>query len=266
MKILKIVFLVFLLQSYNFSDRIAYKGIIKIEDTSGILKVIHYHNWDNYEKLFKIYKSKGLDDGIFSNQNDFSYIHGLNMKTGKTIFKIPSPALTYIKISEDAKYILGLSYIHNNNPFQFVLLDNRGEILISKYMSPEESKLNSSEFEVFKKKFSLQYKYFKSTGAIIKYGKHFYVDFLKPGLPGKLGKAWEFLYNRLNQSHYSKNFSRTSSNFLFFYYGSFFFDKTQKGKDPKVRFIHKGNELEAISLLDPKGKRFKIPIKENVIE
>ena len=61
--------------------------------------------------------------------------------------------MTSIYISADEKYIVGISTIKLDNPYQLVIFSTRGELLKKRHIASEEAKLTQKEFNLFKKKF-----------------------------------------------------------------------------------------------------------------
>ena len=68
--------------------------------------------------------------------------------------------------------------------------------------------------------------------------------------PRRLKEAWGFLVKRSKPSHLSPNFMESVTNHISWY----------KHSDPQIRLEYENQKVSAISLLDPKGERFRIPI------
>ena len=64
-----------------------------------------------------------MEDDIepFAAENNYSYLLLREKATGTVVFRRPVPALTYIWISSDAKYVVGISKIMIWNPYQLVV-------------------------------------------------------------------------------------------------------------------------------------------------
>jgi hypothetical protein len=54
------------------------------------------------------------------------------LRTGAEIFRRPVPALTYIWISRDSKYIVGISNVKLWNPYQLVVFSRSGDRLFER--------------------------------------------------------------------------------------------------------------------------------------
>jgi hypothetical protein len=109
-KLVTIFFCLFISSYFAFSDSAPYNKTVNITIESENYIIEHYHDWN--------WKVKN------------AYIECIDKKTNDIVFKVPSPALTKLFISEDEQFIVGLSYIKIDNPYQFVILNVEGEYII----------------------------------------------------------------------------------------------------------------------------------------
>ncbi|MDQ1349802.1 MAG: hypothetical protein QG657_103 [Acidobacteriota bacterium] len=233
------------------ADARSYNEIVNLKVENKEIALKHYHNWS--------LETKKKRDAMMLNhqnpflvENDYAFIECIDKKTGRRLFKKPTPALTYLYISSDSKYIIGLSKIQLDNPYQFVCFDLEGNLVAKKHITPEEAKLSLSDYQDFKERYSIAYDLLISLERITRIGNEVYIDFSGMNMPIMLGKAWDYLFSKITLSHLSKNFSDSISNWVFWY----------NAKDPKIElnYNNKG-QLIGVSLLDPKGERFEIPIE-----
>ena len=113
MKKLALILFYFVISPFlTFSDSAAYKGIANISIESENYIIEHYHDW--------------------SINN--AYIECIDKKTRDIVFKISSPALTKLFVSNDEQFIVGLSNIKIDNPYQFVMLNLKGEYIIRSHV------------------------------------------------------------------------------------------------------------------------------------
>lgn len=70
----------------------------------------------------------------FTADNDYSYLRLHDTTTGTELFRRPVPALTYIWISPNRKYVVGLSHIMLWNPCQLVVFSKSGDRLLERDM------------------------------------------------------------------------------------------------------------------------------------
>lgn len=93
-----------------FADRAAYRGILDLKKTSNDLSVEHHHDWSNPMHL--------------------SSLRVVDRTSGKELFDKAVPAITYLWISPDSQYIVGLSTIKYLNQYQLIVLSrSRQELL-----------------------------------------------------------------------------------------------------------------------------------------
>lgn len=235
----------------SFADRYRYNDIVNLKAENEKLIVRHYHNWSDskYEKWYKMFpEEKRLSDMDIN----YAYIECCEKKTGSILFKKASPALTKIHVSNDSRYIIGISNIKVINPYQFVVYNRCGDIIYKKHIAASEAKLTFPEYQEFGQKYPSQTKFLEELHRITLYSNSFYIDFLSVGMPEILGKAWDFLIKKEAPNYLSKNFGESVTNYVTWY----------KEEDPKIelRFNNTG-QLIGVSLLDPKGERFEIPIE-----
>ena len=184
----------------------------------------------------------------FTPENDYAYVMTIDKPSKDTIFISPSPALTKLFISDDEQFIVGISNIMLWNPYQVVTYNREGDLSFSKHISDSEAKLEGNNFEEFIKSYSNEYKLLDSLDRIKFVNNHYFIDFLSSGMPNKLGKAWDYLFQFYSPNHLSDSFSETTSNYVYWY--------LEKNPELKIKVIN--NKLRAISLLDPRSKRFEV--------
>jgi hypothetical protein len=247
---------VFLLSPVCYADRASYYGEVNIIEKSDQLIVKHFHELSDvtYEKwTMKIFEKQDP----FIAENDIAYIACFDRKNGKLIFKKPSPALTKIYISDDSNYIIGLSNIMSLNLYHLVIFDKYGNLIDAKHIAMSEAHLSNAEYQTFTGKFPDAFKFLDNLGRITIHENEVFISYLSIGMRENIGfKAWQFLIDRDKPSHYSNNFHSSVTNWIFWY----------KEPDPKIELIFKDQKLRAISLLDPEGERFQIPITQNRIK
>ena len=89
-----------------FADRAAYSGAVDLWKASPALLVAHHHDWSNPARPSTL---KVMDRLSF-----------------QPIFEIDVPAITYLWISPDSHYVVGLSNIKYRNQYQLIVLSDSG--------------------------------------------------------------------------------------------------------------------------------------------
>jgi hypothetical protein len=238
-----------------FSDRAAYSEKIHIEIESENYLIIHEHDWSFSTHNERKMMMSTIDQNLFDN-NDFAYIECINKKNGEIIFHIPSSALTHLFISDDEKYILGISNIMLDNPYQLLVITITGELLKKRHITSNESMMEDRDFNIFKNKFLNTFHLLQSKERIYYNDPYYFIDFFGINMPTSLGEeAFVFLLEYLGKNHLSKNFSQSVSNWVFW------FNET----DPDISFNYKNDELYSIGILDPRNENIEILIIEENI-
>jgi hypothetical protein len=112
-KLLLVVFL-FFSSHIAFSDSVIYRNIMDISVESKKYIVNHHHDW-NWP-------------------NNYAHIECMDKSTGNIVFSEQSPALTNIFISDDEQFIVGLSNIKVDNPFNVVVINVEGKYVLEKHI------------------------------------------------------------------------------------------------------------------------------------
>ena len=96
--------------SQAVADRAAYGGVVDLKRISAALTVTHHHNWSNPLRA--------------------SSLRAVDSASGKQLFEVAVPAITYLWISPDSHYIVGLSNIKYQNQYQLIVLSDSGRELL----------------------------------------------------------------------------------------------------------------------------------------
>ena len=231
------------------ADPTSYSGEVTITAESKKYIAIHYHNWtsDTEEELYDMIST---DQNPFDDNNNYAYLELIDKRTGKTIFKKPSTALTQIVISENEKHIVGISNIMVWNPYQLVIYDINGELTKKRNFSSEEAKLTKNEYDEFASK------YYNECEKLVEFtyhhNDHIYIDFLRMGMPTELGDAWDYLMDFIVPNHLTPNIWETTTNYVQWFHE----------EDPKMELNYDNDWLKSIKINDTKKERFEINISE----
>lgn len=244
-------FILLLKPNLSFADLIGYnlKKTIIVESQN--LIIVHYHDWSDIS-LEKRYEMMVTDQNPFTSKNDYAYLACINKSTLDTIFKKPCGVLEIIQISKDENYIVGITKIKIDNPYQLVVFTSTGELIEKRHISSNEARLTSKEFNNFKVQFPQQYEYLKSIDRIYYIEKQYFIDYQSIDFPRRLGEAWQFLSKFRSSNHLSKYFSESVTNYVFWY----------NKVDPKLDFIYYSGNLSHIQLVGTKNEIIRIPIVE----
>jgi len=249
MKTIKCFFVcVLILNQFIFADsnRYAEKRLIVARTEKYLF--VHRHDWSE-STIKKRRKMFFGDQNPFSRKNDYSWIECVDVDSNRVLFTKPVPALTYLYVSPDSRFIIGLSNIKFLNPVQMVVFNSSGDMLFNTQITSQEVKMTMEEFFTFKTKHSETVKRLSSLKRLYENNEHVYINFSM--IKGIRQKTWLYLFNWISRSHLSKNFSESVTNFIDWY----------KEPDPEIQLKYENEKLTVVSLLDPAGERFEIKIK-----
>ncbi len=209
--------------------------------------VNHAHNWEMGDIIHNLVETD--DELIFTDRNNFSETSLVNDITAFKEWKWPTPAFSKIVISDNSEYILGLSDLKYNNPYQIVIFKQNGDIVYRKHISTLEAKLTEKDYIGFQKEYPLQDKFLNEKYRITHVFDYVYIDYKGTNIYCYLGKpCLDYLDTFSSNSHFSPYFSESYLNWINWYFQP----------DPQVKFIFNGEQLEKVSLLDPHGDTFEI--------
>jgi hypothetical protein len=116
-----------------FADRVGYSGVIDISAETGAVRAEHHHDWSGRTGNAR-WKMISTTRDPFTSDNDYSYLLLRDKASGREIFRRPVPALTYLWISSDSKYVVGVSNVMVWNPYQLVVFGRSGDRLLERNM------------------------------------------------------------------------------------------------------------------------------------
>ena len=140
-----VVTLTFSLMLVARADYAPYRGSRNIEDSIRDLTVKHSHDWKN-PPAFDILNNP---DSPFLQANETAFVELWDRQQRKLLWRKPTPALSDVWISPDGDYIVGLSTIKWNNPYQFVLFSRDGQLLKANHVSCLVAKFSKKELDTF---------------------------------------------------------------------------------------------------------------------
>jgi hypothetical protein len=129
-----------------------YDQVKDIQVQNGQLLVTHHHDW-SYKTRDERYRMISTHQDPFRSDNNYAYIRCIDKMTGHVVFQKPTPSLSYLWISPDSQYIIGLSDIKLWNPYQLVVFDRSGRLILKMHISPEEATLTPNQFREFQRRY-----------------------------------------------------------------------------------------------------------------
>lgn len=143
-----------------FADISSYRATRAFKETTKNFVITHYHDYSYRKENERRNIFSYGPNAIFSDSlNSYSYILAISKTSGDTLFKKPCPPLTKIVVSKDEKYIIGLSEIKLNNPYELVIFDTTGNLLYKRNIGGLKFELTEENLkqliQLFPKSFQL---------------------------------------------------------------------------------------------------------------
>jgi len=226
------------------ADFTAYNAKSTISAVSSNFGVVHMHDWSS-EKIPALFSDLANHEAFLTDANDFSFIQLFDANQ-KSVFLKPSPALTVIWISPDSKFIVGLSNIMLNNPYQLMIWRIDGTLVYKKHISPSVAKISPKDLEEFYQKYPAAKAIFRDR-YMMRSGVG-YLDYDIVGVSNVIGnEAWHYLDDRDTPNPYSDDFWSSATNQI-----NWFDDK-----NPDLAITETANTIR-LSLRSPSGKPVQI--------
>lgn len=230
------------------ADKSPYSDTIRIVAESQNLRVIHFHDWTESTSEARDQMMR-TDQDPFTTSNTYSYLECIDKSSDKVLFRRPCPALHAIEISKDERFIVGISNIKYQNPYQLVVFSANGDLLKKRHVASSEARLTSDQLEHLARAYPMQFAKLKEHHRVYVSGDTYFIDF---DVVESTEKAWDYLIAYMVDNHLSENFVESVTNSITWYYES----------KPEMVLDYSGNELVSISLLDPERQRFVIQMNE----
>jgi hypothetical protein len=106
-------------------DAVGYAGVVDLHEEGATLRVEHHHDWSRATEAPRLKMITGAKDP-FTAANTYAWLRVSEREGGRELFRSPAPALTFLWISPDERWIVGLSHLKLWNPVQVVVFDRDG--------------------------------------------------------------------------------------------------------------------------------------------
>jgi len=185
----------------------------------------------------------------FRDDNDYAFLAWATGDGRLLVRRTPCPALTWLGVTPDGRYVIGLSGVKLDNPYQLVVYDRSGTLLLKSHIAPSVACLNPETFRELRSKHQEQFEFlgdrtWTDHGVV-------YVDFLWVDAPRRLGRLWDALQAKSCPSPYSPNFSESVTNSVFW------FDRG----NPRPEVVEVDGRPMVLRIRDPKGVPFEVPFR-----
>jgi hypothetical protein len=228
-----------------YADRSAYDGVHEVSAARDGLTFRHRHDWSS-PKISSLFLDLSNHQRFLSADNDFSFVE--LVQGDQVLFRAPAPALTYLWISPDARFFVGLSDIKLDNPYQLMVWRRDGSVVHHEHISAEVAKLSAGQKREFTRRFPDDAKFLASRYFTV--GGATYLDCYILGVPDEISvTAWNFLFALRIRHPYSADFKESVTNEVEW------FDAAH----PVVGIEQNGTGL-TLTLRSPSGSPMVIPL------
>jgi hypothetical protein len=115
---------------------VGYSKIVDLRAETAEVVAEHHHDWSKATQEARWKMISGAKDP-FTAENTYSYLSLTDRASGRRIFRRPVPALTYLWISPDSGYVVGLSDVKLANPYQLVVFSRSGQRVFERRITAE---------------------------------------------------------------------------------------------------------------------------------
>jgi hypothetical protein len=237
-----------LLSTTAFADRAQYAGTADLTAARGTLSVRHHHDWSKFPQQLKY--SASTPFGVEASVSNLEF-----SEHGKSVGTIASPPLTYTYVTEDARYVVGLSSIKFGNDVQLVVFDRDAKVLLRRHISADVYRLTASDYSALRAAHAEIFSQLNGLARSTQVGyawrdKGFvYLDIWTTGGTPEWSSFFDKVQRFRVHSPWSANFGESVSNSVHWY----------DTKNPGVRIVEKNNQPERIEIRDPKGVAMSMP-------
>lgn len=230
------------------ADISAYQKIVDLRAEGDDFIVLHRHDWSGTTAAKRNEMMRTHQDP-FRDDNDYAYVAWYSRHDGRRLRQLPSPALTWLGVSPDSRYVIGLSKVMLDNPYQLVVYSRTGELLLKRHIAAEVACLTPGRYRELRRSYSNEFQ--SLLGRVWTSGGVVYVDYLTTDMPRRLGRLWDALYPSTCPSPWSPNFSQSVTNSVYWY----------SEDDPAPEVVETEGKPTGVRLKDTKGYSVVIPFR-----
>ena len=228
------------------ADAVGYNRVVDLEAKGDTFVVRHHHDWSGKTREARDrMMATGRDP--FTAENTYASLTWLG-RSGGVVRTLPSPALNWLGVTADSRYVVGLSAIKLDNPYQLVVYDRDGALLLKRHIGATVSCLTPERFQQLRGSLApaqdlLQDRIWRGDGRV-------YVDYdaLSPRTHAAL---WSALQRHDCRSPFSAAISESVTNSVHWY----------DEKDPAPAVLEEGGVPTGVRLRDPEGRPFTVPFR-----
>lgn len=245
---LAIATLAALLSTQSLADRVPYSGSVDLTAARGTLRVRHRHDWSKFK--WQLRYSERTPFGVEVNVSSLEFNEG-----GKRLVTVTSPPLTYLYVTDDARYVVGLSSIKLGNDVQLIVLDRNAKVLLRRHISDDVFRLTPSKYATLRAAYPETFRQLDANARVsqVPYAwsdaGFVYLDIWLNAAEAEWPNLFHELFPARVRSPWSPSFSESVTNSVHWY----------DIENPAVRIVEDHGRPERIEIRDPKGVVMSLP-------
>ncbi len=167
------------------ADRTGYSEIVELRVVDGDVTVAHRHDWTEKTRDAR-YRMISSHQDPFRSDNTYASLTWF-AGDGRVLRRVPAPALTWIGFSNGGRYVIGLSDIKLWNPYQLVVYDRQGRLLLKRGVTQSLACMSQDRSEALRKTHRSQERKLQENAWVVR--DTVYVDYFGKDLPRSLETA-----------------------------------------------------------------------------
>ena len=216
------------------ADVTAYNAVVDLSAAADTFTVRHHHNWSMKRRQ--------------------AFLEWQSRPAGKVLSRTPTPALTWLGVTNDSRYVIGLSNIKLDNAHQLVVYTHDGGLLLQRHITPHVACLMPAAYRELERKHAMQMRALRQFAWVN--AETVYVDFFRPDAPRVLGRSLrDELIDNTCPHPWLGRATETVSNFVQW------FDEA----NPSPTIIERAGKPVAVRLRDPDGRQVEVPFAPNAL-
>jgi hypothetical protein len=229
------------------ADAVGYDRVVDLEAKGDTFFVRHHHDWTGRTSGARA-KMMTTTQDPFGADNDYAFV-SWHSPSGAVLRKLPSPALTWLGVTADSRYVIGISGIKLTNPYQLVVYDRDGELLLKRHIGATVACLTPDQFQKLRGRLTPVLD--RLENRIWRDGDRVYVDYGDSLSPREHSGIWNALRPHDCRSPFSPAITGSVTNAIHWF----------DARDPAPTVMEEGGVPVGVRIKDPKGVPFTIPFR-----
>ena len=239
------------------ADAISYRGIVDVNASAGGVTCRHHHDWSRDDKArFDMITGKAE---LFSPANTYAWISC--SKGDVQLFSSPAPALTKLVMSDDGRFVVGVTNIKLWNPVQIAIWETMsGMRLFTAMVESRDACFSPEDYAKFLTAHPLMRTALSGRAVLVDGVVHANIVYREQD-----EAALHELIAKQCPSYIARNVNESVSNWVFFYADPGEFPGT--AADPQFRIENGSDGKPAfLEFLDIKGVRARVDLRPHYVE